>query len=169
MQGFFMTLINISLLYGLGLLTIGSIYALGQLFAEKVLKFKQLRPQELFINFGLGLATFLLFNWILMGLGIFYGAIAWLMLIGGGVLVYFRRKALAESSELIATTFQAFTITKLNQDPRKLAFIILIAFSVLYYLIGFQLSFIPYPTAWDANHEYMYIPKVIAKYHGVIR
>ncbi|PID34907.1 MAG: hypothetical protein CR971_00745 [candidate division SR1 bacterium] len=168
-SGFFMSIINTSLLYGLGLWVIGSIYALGQLFAEKVLKLKQLRFQEICINFGLGLVVFLLTNWILMGFGIFYGAIVWLMLIGGGVLLYFRRKALVKTGEFISEVFQKFAITELNQDPRKLAFIILIAFSVLYYLIGFQLSFIPYPTAWDANHEYMYIPKVISQYHGVIR
>lgn len=31
-----------------------------------------------------------------------------------------------------------------------------------------MLSFIPYPTAWDANHAYMYIPKVWAEHHGYI-
>jgi hypothetical protein len=38
----------------------------------------------------------------------------------------------------------------------------------MYYLYGFQLSFIPYSTAWDANHEYLYIPKVIAENFGII-
>lgn len=33
-------------------------------------------------------------------------------------------------------------------------------------MFGFQLSFIPYSTAWDANHAYMYIPKVFAENHG---
>jgi hypothetical protein len=31
------------------------------------------------------------------------------------------------------------------------------------------LAFIPYSTAWDANHAYMYIPKILAENHGVLR
>lgn len=42
-------------------------------------------------------------------------------------------------------------------------------FSLVYYFYGFQLSFIPYSTAWDANHEYMYVPKVIAENYWLIR
>jgi hypothetical protein len=38
----------------------------------------------------------------------------------------------------------------------------------MYYLYGFQLSFIPYSTAWDANHAYMYEPKVLAENFGVL-
>ncbi len=103
-----------------------------------------------------------------MGFGIFYGAIAWLMLISGGVLMYFRRNSLAKTDEFISEVFQKITVMKIDKNPRNFAFIILIAFALFYYFIGFQLSFIPYPTAWDANHEYMYIPKVIAEYHGII-
>ncbi|MDR0283134.1 MAG: hypothetical protein LBI53_07815 [Candidatus Peribacteria bacterium] len=39
----------------------------------------------------------------------------------------------------------------------------------MYYLYGFQNSFIPYSTAWDANHEYLYIPKIIAENAGILR
>ena len=38
----------------------------------------------------------------------------------------------------------------------------------MYYFYGFQLSFIPYSTAWDANHAYMYVPKIIAENFGLI-
>lgn len=46
--------------------------------------------------------------------------------------------------------------------------IVLLAISIIYYLYGFQLSFIPYSTAWDANHAYMYIPRILAQNHGVL-
>jgi hypothetical protein len=38
----------------------------------------------------------------------------------------------------------------------------------MYFYYGFQNSFIPYSTARDANHEYMYIPKVIAENAGIL-
>ena len=39
----------------------------------------------------------------------------------------------------------------------------LLLLSFAYYLFNFSHSYIPYSTAWDANHEYMYTPKVIAE------
>ena len=36
-------------------------------------------------------------------------------------------------------------------------------------MIGFKLAFIPYPTAWDANHAYMLIPNAISGGHGWMR
>ena len=32
-----------------------------------------------------------------------------------------------------------------------------------------QNAFVPYSTAWDANHEYMYIPKILAENAGIYR
>lgn len=45
----------------------------------------------------------------------------------------------------------------------------MIIFSLVYYFYWFQLSFIPYSTAWDANHAYMYTPKVIAENYWLLR
>ena len=36
----------------------------------------------------------------------------------------------------------------------------------MYYFYGFNLSFIPYSTAWDANHAYMYLPKIWSLNNG---
>jgi hypothetical protein len=47
--------------------------------------------------------------------------------------------------------------------------ILLLWISFAYYFHGFMLAYIPYPTARDANHAYMYIPKVFALSHGYMR
>jgi hypothetical protein len=39
----------------------------------------------------------------------------------------------------------------------------------MYFYYGFQNSFIPYSTARDANHEYMYTPKIFAENAGIYR
>ena len=65
--------------------------------------------------------------------------------------------------------FDGFKLHVLKQNPRKWIGIILLGLAIMYYFYGFNLSFIPYSTAWDANHEYMYIPKVLAENHGVLR
>lgn len=90
------------------------------------------------------------------------------MFIGGGVLTYFRRKSLKTSQVLVQNIFENLGATKLADNPMNVVILLLVFFAILYYFFGFQLSFIPYPTAWDANHEYMYIPKVLAEYNGVI-
>lgn len=40
---------------------------------------------------------------------------------------------------------------------------------VWYFYNGVVLSFIPYPTAWDANHAYMFVPKMFALHNGYYR
>lgn len=70
---------------------------------------------------------------------------------------------------IIADVADEFRGEKLKTNRWKRIGIILLAISIIYYLYGFQLSIIPYSTAWDANHAYMYIPKVLAENHGVIR
>lgn len=45
--------------------------------------------------------------------------------------------------------------------------IVLIILSLWYMLNGFQLSFMPYSTAWDANHAYMFYPKMRSFNNGV--
>lgn len=37
----------------------------------------------------------------------------------------------------------------------------------MYFLYSFNLSFVPYSTARDANHLYMYMPKIWSQHHGV--
>lgn len=46
---------------------------------------------------------------------------------------------------------------------------ILLAGSLTYFYFGFSHTIIPYPTARDANHEYLYTPKVIADNGGILR
>ncbi|MDP2669963.1 MAG: hypothetical protein Q8O99_03025 [bacterium] len=50
-----------------------------------------------------------------------------------------------------------------------LLLLLLLVVSCRYIYNGFVLAFIPYPTAWDANHAYMFIPKMRAYHHGVYR
>ncbi len=46
---------------------------------------------------------------------------------------------------------------------------ILVILSVRYIFNGFTLALIPYPTAWDANHAYMFYPKMRALHNGYYR
>jgi|GEM_PF-2108221 len=46
---------------------------------------------------------------------------------------------------------------------------IILGLTIMYLMYGLMLAYIPYPTAWDANHAYMFIPKVWSEHHGYLR
>ena len=167
--GFITLLINTAIIYFLGMYFILWMLSLGTLISKKRIKFSQNRMQEMFLNFGIWLGVFLLLIKVLMIFDIFYAAIIWLIFIGFWVAIYYAKNSLKTYKEQTEEAIWEYKEHNLKNNPIKRVGIILIAFSIIYYLYGFQLSFIPYSTAWDANHEYMYIPKVIAENHWILR
>ncbi len=91
------------------------------------------------------------------------------MFLGLGYMIKYMKDDMIQYKTIIADIADEFRGDNLKANRRKWVGVILLAISIIYYLYGFQLSFIPYSTAWDANHEYMYIPKVLAQNHGVLR
>jgi len=79
------------------------------------------------------------------------------------------KKQMLSYTSIITDIADQFKRENLKKNRWKRIGIVLLAISIIYYLYGFQLSIIPYSTAWDANHEYMYIPKILAENHGVLR
>ena len=59
-----------------------------------------------------------------------------------------------------------------NLNAKKVWFFVMfvpVLLSLAYLYMWIQNAFTPYSTAWDANHEYMYIPKILAENAGVYR
>lgn len=84
-------------------------------------------------------------------------------------MIRYMRKKLTGYTPIVVSMFETLKLYELKQKPWKWIGLILLGIAIMYYFYGFNLSFIPYSTAWDANHEYMYIPKVLAENHGVLR
>ena len=146
------------------------IFAFGSRISQKIIAFKEHRWQEMIINFGIGLGIFLLFLSTLAMVHLFYGVIMWILFLGLGGMIWYMKSYLLETAlPLFTNLFSNFSLNAVKQHRRRWVILILFAFSIMYYLYGFQLSFIPYSTAWDANHEYMYVPKVLAENAGVLR
>ena len=167
--GFLILCVNSLLLYFLGMYFILGVLSLGTRISDKWIKFRENRRQEMIINFGLGIGTLLLIVYIIAMMRIFHGSITWILFLGLGFMIWFMRKRLTNYKEIITPMFEEFKLHKLKQNRWKRIGIILLWVSIIYYFYGFQLSFIPYSTAWDANHEYMYIPKILAENFGVLR
>jgi hypothetical protein len=98
-----------------------------------------------------------------------WGVVIWILFLGLGYMIRYMKEDMLPYQHIIKDVADEFKGNKLKDNRRKWIGIVLLAISIIYYLYGFQLSYIPYSTAWDANHAYMYIPKVLAQNHGVIR
>lgn len=162
-----MLLFNTILLFALGIYFILGLASIGNLITHRWIKFKENLLKEILIKFGIGLWIFLLLINVLSLLGIMYSAISWLIFIWFGVAIYFARKFLNQDWTQISEIFKKYHWKNIKTDRWKIVGIVLILFSIMYYFYGFQLSFIPYSTAWDANHAYMYFPKIWALNNGV--
>ena len=166
---FLMLAINILFLYFLGIYTIIGLTSIWHLINKHIIRLPQQRLQELLLNFWIWLWSFLLLIKILISFSIFYGILTWIIFIGLGVAIYFTKKELHKYKTLVEEELTHFHQSSLKKQPILWIWLILIAISILYFFYGSTLSFIPYSTAWDANHAYMYIPKVLAENHGVLR
>lgn len=166
---FVMLIINILLLYFLGIYLIIGVTAVWHMINKLRVRLPQKRIQELFISFGIGLWTFLIIIKALASFTLLYWAITRILFLGLWIAIYIYRKELLWYQELLEESISEFKISSLKKEPLLWIGLILIAISLLYYFYWFQLSFIPYSTAWDANHAYMYIPKVLAENHWVLR
>lgn len=167
--GLIILCVNTLLVYGLGLYFLGWLLSIWTRISNKWINFKEIRRQEIAINFGIGLAVFLLLTKALIIFDLMYGIVARAILVSFGIAIYFNRKSLWKYGEIIGEMMESFQKKELKKDRTKRIWLLLIAISIIYYFYWFQLSFIPYSTAWDANHDYMYIPKILAENHGVLR
>lgn len=162
-------MINSLLIYFLGIYTILGLTALGTWISKKRIAFKETRRQEMVINFGIGLGMFLLLVYIISMLTLLRGVVVWILFVGLGYMIRYMQKDMKPYEAIISQTVEQFNYAHIRANSWKRIGVILLAISLIYYMYGFQLSIIPYSTAWDANHAYMYIPKVVAENAGVIR
>ncbi|MCR5412637.1 MAG: hypothetical protein K6E76_06785 [Patescibacteria group bacterium] len=105
---------------------------------------------------------------ILLQLNLLYGWISVLLFVLLGVVIFFERSHLNTYEKTLSDECYTLLNSPKTSSTIRFFFFSLLCVAFLYLLLGFQNSFIPYSTAWDANHEYMYIPKVLAENGGVL-
>lgn len=91
-----------------------------------------------------------------------YVVLAWLIW-----LIFYRKDSLKNIFWWLLDSLEKFNYNiKSINFYTTYAFIAIFALVFLYIYFWFSYSFIPYPSAWDANHAYMFYPKVFAEYGG---
>lgn len=167
-SGLVMFAINVALLFTVSIYFIVALVAMGSWISEKFKLFKETMLSEVFLNLWIGLAVFMLINHFLAVSQLLYGRIIWVIFIAWAGIIWLQRTSLKAYETLIVEHLSHFRWSQVIQSPKLMVFCIMIALSLAYYFYGFHLAFIPYPTAWDANHAYMYIPKIWAENHGIL-
>lgn len=160
-------IVNILILFALAAYFISGSLAVGNWISNNVLKFKEIQRGEMLINFGVGLWAILFVVRLLIATDLFFSWLIWIIFIGLWVAVYLQRKDMKKYITILSDLLWSFKKSELKQNRWKWFGVILVIFSLVYYFYGFQLSFIPYSTAWDANHAYMYFPKIWSLNNGV--
>lgn len=125
--------------------------------------------EQIFLNIGLGLIAFCIINYVLILLHLVYGIIIAALFIGYGVCSRLMRRELKKAKEPVEDIINIVSWDKMKKSPLMIVYIILTLLSIMYIYHGFVLADIPYPTAWDANHAYMYFPRIWALNNGYYR
>ena len=174
------TIFNTILLVSLWIYLILWFSALWSRMSRKLIKFNQLRWQEIFLSFWIWFCSFVIIVQILLWTGLLYWIVSWILFLWLGFMIWNERKFLKEWWEIIENVLEYFktwiTSEKWNLKIFKKSkviwyFVLLfpVLLSLAYLYIWIQNAFVPYSTAWDANHEYMYIPKILAENGWIYR
>ena len=152
--------INVVLTFGLWVAMIIGFLAIGDWLRTRVLRLSTSNLFDVLLNLGFGLGAFLLYNYFFLIFGLYHPLINWLVLVGVWCLAWWRRSSLEISWRIFTHAFDEFSQSK--RGWTRWVVLLLLAFTCMYLFNGFSLAFIPYPTAWDANHAYMFYPKMWA-------
>ena len=161
---FVMFLINIILLLTIITIFLWGLYVWGAWVYKRYVKHTITSWADMMLAIGIGLWIFLLLNYILIFTQLFFPILARMQFAWFIRLLWSQRSVWKETSAIVWWTIESLRESELSY---KVIILSLLLLTCLYILFSFNLSFIPYSTAWDANHAYMYFPKVWSLNNGL--
>lgn len=162
-SGTFFFIFNTVFLTALIGIFISWVYILGAKIYHMIIREPIRQRHDLLLSLWFWIAVFSVFNYLLIFFHLFYPIVARAQLF---LMIYLIRQWKEERS--LANIIVNDCGKVLFTSSWSRVFFSLLLISIVYFYLGFNLSFIPYSTAWDANHAYMYVPKVMANYHGMM-
>ncbi len=155
---FFVLIFNFLILFGLGVYMLVALTQVGDMVKEKLFDLKTEGMFDVILSLWVWLSVFLVINYILILLWIFHPIMTRWMMIWSWVLLWMYRQRLEWMWELLLDTID------FHDDPTWVKWVVavLLVASIMYFYNWFLLADIAYSTAWDANHAYMFYPKMWA-------
>jgi hypothetical protein len=155
--------LNISLMIGSAWLMLWGMWSGGAMLYRKLYHHEADTLDRSVTALILWFVAALVISWILVVTTLLYQIVAVACIAVCGYLIWretqFWKTLARNTSDLINNHLWFDTFSKGLTT-------ILLGITIMYLCYGIMLAFIPYPTAWDANHAYMYIPKIWAEHHG---
>lgn len=163
--GMIMWPINMIIVFFLWIITIWFCQIVWKWLYIKFLKLNITTTTDILLSFGLWFAGFLIVNYILILLNIYHPLLV-VVIFAFMVYIVWRNKNSLQTiwSKLISNLNY---LTTAKWWLHEIVGCILLLFTIMYINYGFFMAFIPYPTAWDANHAYMAIPNFFSSFHGL--
>ena len=161
--GWYLTLIfNTTILLGLAIYMLIWLTMVGEYTKQKLLWLTTRSIFDVLLSTGLWLAVFLLINHVLILLNLYNPIVTRAMFVSVWVLLRKQSKHIKHIWSIVVKTLDFSAYSSLY----KVIIFCLLVVSLLYLFNGFYLADIAYSTAWDANHAYMFFPKMWALNNG---
>ncbi len=169
-------LINCTIMLSLLAWFVSIVTVLWWIINKKLLKIGTESLRDLVLNFWMWLVSFLLIIYFLALLNLLFPLVSRLLVMAWALLII-RNKNDIHDYALLAKK----SATTINNKIRsfwsadffeKLGIVLICTVIVIWFWYLFNwylLSYMPYSTAWDANHAYMFYPKMRALHNGVYR
>lgn len=166
-QWFLIMVFNITLLFLLLYWLITTMTVLGSKIFQMVKWHMGNSMHDIFLKFTLWLIVFCFANVLLLQLHLFYGIIIFIEFFALTYLII-KNKAMLHGLTHNIESFVAWINDTFKQNQfTYILYIIITALGLLYAYMWLNLAYIPYPTAWDANHAYIFIPRMWALNNGI--
>ena len=157
------------LLFFLWVYLICGFAALWSWIERKIVKFKQWRRQEMLLSFWIWLCWFIVIVQLLLWIWALYWIVSRALFLGLWFMIWYERENLKKREETIVSILENFKTWITSANISHILLLILLVVSLWYLYMWIQNAFTPYSTAWDANHDYMYFPKILAENAWIYR
>jgi len=157
--------INSAILIILALFMFLSLTTAGTLIKKHIFSLETTSITDVLLSLWIGLSFFLLLNYLLINLNLFYPIVSWIQVLAMIMVMGRKHEAVTNLRTIVENSFSTKELTL----GHKLWLLLLFCITCLYIYLWFYLSDIAYSTAWDANHAYMFYPKMWALNNGYYR
>lgn len=166
-NGFLMIVINFGLMIALMLYFSAWFISIGNWIRAKI-GMLTWTATDVILNLWLWFGVFVLVNYLLIVANIYYWVVVWALFVINWLILYKTKKELSLNTNFLVSVFDKFRINN-NPSISRYISIVLLTCTIMYIFYGLWMSYIPYPTARDANHLYMSVPRMLVNNHGMIR
>jgi hypothetical protein len=173
LYGLWLTLLSRNTLVLFGLWVIQSVLflAIGDSFKQWFLPDAEWSWQRVGVSFVLWIAIEILILYLFVLGNVLFPIVSRALFAGWIYRIWKCRESLFDAWQLVPQSISSLKQLIASKDlTDKIVwclFVVIVVIWFWYIFNGFELSFMPYSTAWDANHAYMFYPKMRSFNNGM--